>query len=278
MKSAWIRGLSVVGVTIAAGATSAGAAPAPGSLPDTTYLALEGVGMGYPLAVTSTQTATQLDVKVVLRGADMAEPFYSGWVAPTLQGKNVLKSGELVVETGGPSRLPVSTTQFTSVKPRLIEFSEFELGVTAPRFEVTFSATNFKIVTTKSATSAPAPARNLRLDTRLLIDGIDCTRVTKIGAISATMSAPTAGARGAATVSVSNLGVVMRADAVAGFQQWLDSGAIPKSGAIEYRSTPSVKWATLSLKGLAVTKITSIDSALSRVEMSVGGLAFAVAP
>ena len=279
MKSARIRGLFVFGMMIVAGA--AGAAVPGSSLPDKTYLALEGVGMGYPHAVTSTQTATQLDAKIVFYAADMAEPFHSGWLTPTLQGKNVLKSGEIVVESG--THTPVSTTQFTSVKPRLIEFPEVDLQAENElQFGVSFSATTFKTVTTKSTSSLPVAPRSLRVRSdyaRLQIDGLDCTGTTKIGALAATVNAPTAGARGAATVSVPNLGVVMtQGSAAVGFQQWLNSGATPKSGTIEYRTPSSTTWATLSLKNLVVTKITSIDSKQSRVEMTVGGLAFALAP
>ena len=110
---------------------------------------------------------------------------------------------------------------------------------------------------------------------RLLIDGVDTSRTKKIDPITVTArELLSTSERGAAPAAVrpSNLVITIPLASAQGFQSWLASAAkAPRRGSLQILRPDNTLWATLSLQGIAISKITT-QTLDAKVEMALGGV------
>lgn len=228
-------------------------------------------------------TAVRYEPFVVAVGLENAAPVYD-WVADTWKGTFTRKSGSLVV------------TDYKLEAKRAREFSNALLTeTTLPAFDASSKEPGFltlkfspDLVQEKAASgkqdAAPSKAKQwIRSNFRLQIDGLDCTKVTKIESVSVTAKTatdPVGGIKGAellpSVLDFPNLEITLNEVSAKTWFDWLEDFVIKgnnddsseRSGTIQILAADAkTELARIKLFGLGIYKVSTLSTdKVSRVK------------
>lgn len=190
---------------------------------------------------------TYSDLEVCF-GAGMSSDLYD-WIALTLQQKYIRKNGSvLIADYNGTLRSRqdffhglISEIGFPACNAASKEAGYITLKI-APEYTRTASASGQKV--SSSAGYGKKSALFLPSNFRLTINGLDCTRVSKIDALVVTQKMSTAAigeqrdyAQEPASQEIPNLCISILDDGKNGFREWFDDFVIKGNSAVEKNGT-----------------------------------------
>ena len=240
-----------------------------------------------------TQVPGTISEVITLHPTWMTAALYNNWLTPFLAGQHVPRTVKVLQV--GPGGVISSAAEFLRVVPQEVGLPTLDAASKDPaKWTVKFSAPtarlttpNTKVAPTPMVKPAPAVISNFRV----AIDGIDCSRVSKVDAITIKpRTGPHAAEAGRTSpktgpMTVSNLVIQISSANDTPFRDWMMTTSKQlKNGSITLLKPNQTPWGTLTLQGLAIAKVETVSTShadqikRTRIEMSVDGVQFTYVP